>query len=171
MSTTTVFAVQIVWFLVAWATLARLAVWPWSRRLSPEASVAVWIAPQMFRILGLGLLVPNLSPGMPSAFAVPTAIGDSLTAVLALFAFAALQRRHGAGFVLAWACTVVGAADLLHALSQAARLGVAANLAAQWYVAAAGVPLMVVCHGACIAALLRARSRRAEPQASSQSSP
>jgi hypothetical protein len=110
-------------------------------------------------VLGLGLLVPNLSPGMPSAFAIPTAIGDSLTAALAVTAFVALERRHRAGMALAWACTLVGAADLLHALPQAARLGVAANLAAQWYVAALVVPVMGVSHAACIVALLRARAR------------
>jgi len=31
--------------------------------------------PQMFRALGLGLLVPNLSPGISQEFAIPTAAG------------------------------------------------------------------------------------------------
>ncbi len=159
MNPTLVFGLQLVWFTVAWATLARLAVWPWSQGLGPHRSIAVWVAPQMFRVLGLGLLVPSLSPGMPSAFAIPTAIGDSLTAALALAAFVALQRGSRSGFSLAWACTVVGAADALHAITQAARLGVAENLAAQWYVPALGMPLMGVSHVACIVALLRLRTR------------
>ena len=114
-----VFVLQMAWFLVAWAVIARLVVWPWSQRLGIEASVAVWVAPQMFRVLGLGLLVPSLSPGMPSAFAVPTAIGDSVTAVLALSAFVALMQRRAPGFALAWACTMVGSADLLHRRARA----------------------------------------------------
>jgi hypothetical protein len=156
-----VFVIQMVWFATAWAVLARFVAWPWSQRLAPNHSVAVWVAPQMFRVLGLGLLVPNLSPGMPLEFAGPTAAGDSLTAVLALTAFVALQRNHRSGYALAWACTVTGSADGIHALFLAARLGVAENLAAQWYVPALGVPLMGVCHVACIVALLRARGRRA----------
>ena len=159
MKPTLVFILQITWFTAVWATVARFVVWPWAERLEPHRAVAVWVAPQMFRVLGLGLLVPNLSPDMPSAFAVPTAIGDSLTAVLALAAFVTLQRGRSAGFRLAWACTIVGTADGLHALTLAARLGVAENLAAQWYVPALGVPLMGVCHVACAVALLHARSR------------
>ena len=155
MSPTAVFVLQLVWFAVAWAALARFVVWPWSMRLAPHRAVAVWIAPQMFRVLGLGLLVPNLSPGMPSSFSVPTAVGDSLTALLALIAFVALQRERRSGYLFAWACTAVGVADGLHALSLAARLGVAEHLAGQWYVPALGVPLMGVAHVACVLALLR----------------
>ncbi len=155
-----VFALQFAWFSTVWAVVARLVVWPWSKQLTPRHQVALWIAPQMARVLGLGLLVPRLAPGMPSAFSVPTAIGDSLTAVLALSAFVTLQQERRMGFALAWACTLVGGADLAHAMVQAARMEVAQHLAAQWYVPALGVPLMVVCHLACFVALLRARSNK-----------
>ncbi|MEN8181078.1 MAG: hypothetical protein ABFS46_00935 [Myxococcota bacterium] len=160
MDTTVVFVLQMVWFATAWSVLARFVVWPWSQRLAPNHAVAVWVAPQMFRALGLGLLVPSLSPGMPSAFAFPTAAGDSLTAVLGLVAFVALQRDHRFGYPLAWACTLTGSADGLHAMFLAARLGAAEHMTAQWYVPALGLPLMGVCHVACIVALLRARARQ-----------
>jgi hypothetical protein len=162
MSPPAVFVIQFAWFAAAWAVVAVLAVWPWSRTLDPPRAVSVWVAPQMFRILGLGLLVPNLSPGMPAAFAVPTAIGDSVTAALALAAFVALQRNRPGGDGLAWACTVVGSADLMHALVSAPQLGVAENLAAQWYVPVLVVPLMGVTHVACVLALLRARRIRSD---------
>src|SRR5688572_14550157 len=103
-----VFLVQIVWFTIAFATIARLVVWPWTARLEPHRRAAFWIAPQMSRALGLGLLVPNLSPGMPDAMAFPTAIGDATTAVLALAAFVALHREHRLGRWLGWACMIVG---------------------------------------------------------------
>ena len=158
MSPSIVFVLQVVWFTVAWGVLVRLVIWPWSQGLAPNQSVAVWVAPQMFRVLGLGLLVPNLSPGMPPEFAIATAAGDALTAVLAVAAFVALQRDRRSGYALAWACTVVGSADGIHAVVQAARLGVADHLAAQWYVPALGVPLMGISHVACLVALLRSRS-------------
>ena len=94
------------------------------------------------------------------SFAVSTAIGDATTAVLALSAFVTLLRGRRSGFLLAWACTLVGALDLAIALTQAARLGVAVHLAGQWYVPALGVPLMGVAHVGCALALLRARSPR-----------
>ena len=162
--TPAVFVLQLVWFTVVFAVVARLVVWPWSQRLRPAHAVALWIGPQMSRVLGLGLLVDNLAPGMPMEFAIPTAIGDSTTAVLALFAFVSLRKEHRIGFVIAWACTIVGVADGLHAMVTAARLQVAGNLAAQWYVPAVNIPLMAICHVAGIFALLAARkSRNASP--------
>ena len=94
----------------------------------PDARLSVWVAPEMFRVLGVGLLVPNLSPGMPAEFARSTAAGDSLTALLAALAFIGLRggRRRG----LAWACTVVGSLDLLIAFPHAAATGAISHMAA-----------------------------------------
>ncbi len=153
----TVFVVQVVWFTLAFALVARLVVWPWSRTLKRNRAIAVWVAPQMSRILGWGLMVPQLAPGMPAEFYRPTVIGDTATALLAMGAFVALMRDHRWALVLAWACMIVGIADGTHALMTAARLQVAGNLAAQWFVPAVNVPLMAVCHVAGVVALLRAR--------------
>jgi hypothetical protein len=151
-----VFVVQLVWFLVVWSLLARLVVWPWSRRLTPDARLSLWVAPQMFRVLGLGLLVPNLSPAMPSDFALATAAGDSLTASLALLAFLGLRRGWPRARTLAWACTVIGALDLLVAFPHAVHSGALSHLAAQWYVPVFAGPIMIVSHVACLAELLGA---------------
>jgi hypothetical protein len=158
-----VFALQIAWFTLAFAVVVRLAIWPWTARFSPHHRAAWWVAPQMSRALGLGLMVPNLSPGMPREMWLPTAIGDATTAVLALLAFVALHRGHRLGLALGWACTIVGIVDGLHAVTTAARLQVAENLAAQWYVPAVNVPLMAVCHVAGVIALRElGRSRSPE---------
>lgn len=150
-----VFMAQFLWFLLTWALLAYFVAWPRSARLSPEGRLSAWIAPQMFRVLGLGLLVPDLSPGMPAEFAVPTAVGDSATAVLAALAFVALRREWPAARRLAWACTAVGALDLAVALPRAAAVGASAHLAAQWYVPVLVVPAMLVSHVGCVILLLR----------------
>ena len=156
-----VFVLQVTWFTVAFATVAILVVWPWTGGFAPERRAAFWIAPQMSRALGLGLLVPNLSPGMPAEMAVPTAIGDSLTAVLAWVAFVTLFKGHRIGPLAGWACMLVGIADGSHAVTTAARLRVAEQLAGQWYVPAVNVPLMLVCHVAGVVALLRLTRARA----------
>ena len=156
-----IFLLQLVWFLLVWATLARFVVWPWSQRLSPAARLSVWVAPQMFRVLGLGLLVPNLSPAMPRDFALATAVGDSLTAGLALLAFVGLRCAWPAARALTWACTVVGTLDLTIAFLHAVRAEAAAHLAGQWYVPVLGVPLMVVAHVGCFVALVRGGTPRA----------
>jgi hypothetical protein len=149
------FLLQLGWFLLVWATVARLVVWPWSLRLPPAARLSVWVAPQMFRVLGVGLLVPSLSPGMPRDFALATAVGDSLTAALALLAFTGLRRGWAAARALTWACTVVGSLDLTIAFVHAESAGAASHLAAQWYVPVLAGPIMVVAHVACLVALVR----------------
>jgi hypothetical protein len=152
-----VFVLQFLWFLFAWSLLVRLVLWPGSARLSPDARLAAWVAPEMFRVLGLGLLVPNLSPGMPAGFAVATAAGDSLTAVLAASAFLGLRRGWPRARLLAWACTGIGSLDLLVAFPHAAATGAISHLGAQWYVPVFAGPPLVLCHVACFVLLLRGR--------------
>jgi hypothetical protein len=153
-----VFVAQLLWFLLAWSLLVRFAVWPWSRRLPAGDRLSLFVAPQMFRVLGLGLLVPNLSPGMPRGFALATAAGDSLTASLALLAFVGLQRGWPRARALVWACTVVGTLDLLAAFPHAIHSQVMPHMAAQWYVPVFAGPIMIVSHVACLAELLRTRN-------------
>jgi hypothetical protein len=152
-----IFALQFLWFLVVWATIAVVVVEPRLRDVHENDALAIWILPQLFRVLGLGLLVPNLSPGLPLSFAVPTAIGDSLTSVLALAAVVALVRRRPRARLLAWACTIVGSLDLALALPHAAAIGAAQYLTGQWYVPVLGVPLMITSHAMTFRALRRHR--------------
>lgn len=152
-----IFVLQFLWFLLAGSLIAYFVLWPRSATLPPDARLSVWIAPEMFRVLGVGLLVPNLSPGMPSEFAIPTAAADSLTAVLAASAFVALRRGWAAGRGLAWACTVVGSLDLLFAFPHAASTGAISHLATQWYVPVFAGPPLVICHVVCFVLLGRGR--------------
>jgi hypothetical protein len=152
------FVLQFLWFLLAGSLIAWFVLWPRSAALPPDERLSVWIAPEMFRVLGVGLLVPNLSPGMPAEFAVPTAAADSTTAVLAAFAFVGLRRGWTAARGLAWACTVVGSLDILIAFPHAASTGAIAHLATQWYVPVFAGPPLVICHVACFILLVRGRS-------------
>jgi hypothetical protein len=154
----TVFVVQFLWFLLAWSLITYFVLWPWSATLSPDARLSAFIAPEMFRALGLGLLVPNLSPGMPQEFAISTAIGDSLTSFLAASAFLGLRRTWSGARVLAWACTIVGLLDALIAFPHAASTGAITHMAAQWYVPVLAGPPLVICHVACIILLVRHRN-------------
>lgn len=153
------FVLQFVWFLLAWSLITYFVLWPRSASLPPDARLSVFIAPEMFRVLGVGLLVPNLSPGMPAEFAVPTAIADSLTAVLAASAFIALRRGWRSARGLAWTCSIVGTIDLLIAFPHAASIGAIAHMATQWYVPVFAGPPLVICHVLCFILLVRGRGR------------
>lgn len=141
-----VFMVQFLWFLLVWATVAKIFLLPWINRLALNDQLAVCLLPQLFRILGVGLLVQNLAPGLPLEFALPTAIGDSLTSVLALISIIALHKRWSSARSLVLVCTAVGALDLAIALPHAAAIKAALYLTVQWYVPAVIVPLMIVSH-------------------------
>ncbi len=159
METLVPFMTQFLWFLAVWALLSYFVVWPWSLRLTTAIRLRFWIAPQMFRALGLGLLVPQLSPGLSNTFAMPTAAVDFFTAILALLAFFGLHRGWRLALPLTWACTIIGLGDLLIAFSIAPFIGVTDHLAAQWFVPAFVGPFMIVAHVACLAALLGSRTR------------
>ena len=154
------FILQFLWFLFAWCRITYFVLWPRSATLSPDARLSVWVAPEMFQVLGVGLLVPNLSPGMPAEFAITTAAADSLTAVLAACAFVGLQRGWGAARGLAWACTLLGSLDALIAFPHAASTGAITHLATQWYVPVFAGPPLVICHVVCFILLVRGRGDR-----------
>ena len=149
------FALQWVWFLIAWTAIAVLFVAPRVSRLEAREALSIWIAPHLFRVLGVGLLVPNLSPGLPGSFAASTAIGDSVTSVLALLSLIALHRGWARARVMVWVFNLFGSADLVLATVQAVRIQAATYLEAQWYVPALVVPLMIVCHVMVFRTLLR----------------
>jgi hypothetical protein len=109
----------------------------------------------MFRVLGLGLLVPTIAPGMPGGFAIATALGDSITAVLALAAFVTLRMGHRAGRTLAWLVTLVGLCDLVFAFVHANQTGAMAHLHAQYFVPVFAGPIMLLAHIQCLRTLLR----------------
>ncbi len=47
------FVTQFLWFLVVWSAVAYFVVWPWSLQLSADTRLCFWVAPQMFRALGV----------------------------------------------------------------------------------------------------------------------
>ncbi len=154
-----IFLIQFFWFLIVWSTIAKLLVSPAIQRLEENDRLTVWMIPQMFRVLGTGLLVQNLAPDLPHSFSLPTAIGDSLTAVLALISIIALRKKWPSARAFAMVCTIVGSVDLAVALPHAAAIKVANYLTGQWYVPAAILPLMVVSHVMAMGMLFRRRKQ------------
>lgn len=154
-----VFVIQILWFLLAWSVIAILFIEPRLRGRDLHDALSVWIAPHLFRVLGLGLLVEQLSPGLSKEFAASTAVGDFITAVLALVSLIALRGRWSLAIPIVWVFNIFGSADLLIALPGAMSAEAASHMHAQWYVPALGVPLMIVAHVMVFRTLLSRRSR------------
>ena len=157
MNSVYLFNFQFLWFLVVWATIANLFLVPMVERLEQNDQLSVLLTPQLFRVLGLGHLVQNLAPALPRSFALPTAIGDCLTALLALISIIALRQRWASAYSFALACNIVGSIDFGIALPHAAIVKAADFLTGQWYVPVVVVPLMIVSHGMVFRTLFRHR--------------
>jgi hypothetical protein len=146
MNSVYLFVIQFVWFLVVWTTIAKLFVSPFVQRSEINDQLSIWLMPQLFRVLGVGLLVQNLAPDLPYSFALPTALGDFITSILAFISILALQKKWPSARSLVLVCNVIGSLDLAIALPHAAVIKAPNYLAAQWYVPAAILPLMIVSH-------------------------
>jgi hypothetical protein len=71
---------------------------------------------QVYRLAGLSLLL--YSSSLPSAFLIPTVIGDTLTALLApVIAFAITRKKGPRTWAAALVWNVLGMVDLFYALT------------------------------------------------------
>jgi len=119
--------------------------------------------PHIFlRFIGLSFIVPGVvSSRLPAAFAVPAAWGDFVSGLLAIIATVALSKRVAWATVIVWLFNIWGAADLLFAFVQGARVQLDPGaLGAAFFIVTAIVPPLLVTH-ALIFRLLVSRHGRA----------
>jgi len=93
--------------------------------------------------------------GLPDSFAIPTAYGDLISAVLALLALGALRTGRTGALVLVWIFNIVGTVDLVLALSHADAVPL---IGAAWYIPTFWVPLLLVTHVMIFVRLIKKES-------------
>jgi hypothetical protein len=144
-----IFGISALMSLVSSGIIAQLYIWPRLRNLDPYFALVPLVMPHMFlRFIGLSFLVPGVvSPSLPAALAVPAAYGDFVAGLLAILGTVALLKRARWAIGAVWLFNIWGAADLLFALSQGPRLGIApAAFGAAFYLPTAIVPALLVTH-------------------------
>lgn len=144
-----IFGINILMSFVSSAVIARFYVWPWLRTMNRYDSLIRLVAPHMFlRFIGLSFIVPGVvASRLPPAFAVPAAWGDFLAGVLAIIATTALSRRTTWAIALVWLFNIEGAADLIFAFFQGARVQLdPGSLGAAFFIVTAIVPPLLVTH-------------------------
>jgi hypothetical protein len=151
------FGISIVLSLVAWGFVVALYVWPALRRLPRADALRPLLVFHSFRFIGLAFIVPGVvSPDLPAAYARPAAYGDLIAAVLALLALAGLRTRFG--WVLVWAFSLWGSADLVRAFYEGNEIGLpvqAGRLGSTYFLVVVVVPLLLITHGLIFRLLLR----------------
>src|SRR5262245_38500615 len=127
-------ALQFSLSLLAYGVLARWYVRPWLASKPRATALSILIFPQTFRFIGVTLLVPGVvEPGLPEVFARSTAIGDTLTTLLAWLSLFALRAGWRYALPIVWLFNGVGLTDLLLNLVRGIRFQVAAQLGAAWF--------------------------------------
>jgi hypothetical protein len=99
--------------------------------------------------------------GMPTRFAYPAALGDFVTALLAVLAIPAVAKQARGASALVWLFNVVGAVDLAAAITLANIHRAAPFMGPAYWIPAFWVPALLVTHYVVFAVLWRARRRLA----------
>jgi hypothetical protein len=155
------FGLSILMSLLSSIVLSVLFAWPWLRTHDCGQALIWLVAPHMFlRFIGLSFLVPGVvSASLPKAWAVPAACGDFVAGILAIIAAAALAHTATWAIAVVWIFNVWGAADLLFAFYQGARVRLdPGSLGAAFYIVTAVVPPLLVSHALIFGLLMRTGS-------------
>ncbi len=152
------FGLSVLLSLLSSALIAVLFAWPWLRVSSRDRALIWLVAPHMFlRFIGIGFLVPGVASGaLPKAWAIPAGYGDLIAGILAIIATVAMAKSAAWAILAVWIFNVWGAADLLCAFYEGARVRLEpGSLGATFYIVSAIVPALLVSHAMIFALLMR----------------
>jgi hypothetical protein len=142
--------------LVAYALIARWYVMPRLNRLTRAQALTPLLLFHSFRYIGLAFLIPGVTAApLDHRFAAPAAYGDLLAALLALLAIVALRKRWTLALPIVWVFNVVGAVDLINAVSRGLLYTADGDLGATYFIPVMIVPALLVSHAMIFVMLLR----------------
>jgi hypothetical protein len=162
-----IFGINVLMSFVSSVVIAKLYVWPGLRNMSRNDALIRLVAPHMaLRFIGLSFVVPGVvSSNLPAAFAVPAAWGDFVAGILAIIATVGLSKRAASAIAITWIFNLWGAADLVFAFVQGARVQLnPGDLGAAYFIVTAIVPPLLVTH-ALVFLLLTRNQRKETPDA------
>jgi hypothetical protein len=151
-----ILTVNLLFSILVFGIAARIYVIPRMPQLSSRTILVPILLLNSLRHLGLMFLSPGATyPGIPEAFAVPSAFGDLTAAVLALIALAALLGGSALARPLLWIFNIEGTLDFLHAIYLATVHRAFAYMGPAYWIPAVWVPLLLVTHYLVFLVLLR----------------
>ena len=142
-----ILTVNLVGTTLVFYVAARLYLLPHLGGLAPRSVLVPILLLHSLRHLGLMFLAPGaVDPGMPGSFAWPAALGDLVTALLALAALVAVVEGWRFARSLVWAFNIFGTLDLALAITLATIYGAAVWMGASYWIPAFWVPALLVTH-------------------------
>ncbi len=140
-----------------WA--AKIYLMPKLKEISATTIFVPILILHSLRHLGLMFMTSGaVYEGMPTQFAFPAAIGDFITALLALFALYAIRQDKPFKLTAMWVFNVVGTFDLAYAISMGALHNIGPYMGASYWIPSFWVPILLVTHYIVFKKLFLSRS-------------
>ena len=142
-----ILVVSLIMGVILYGLIAKWYIVPVLDKHPRDIALLPLILLHCFRYLGLSFLVPGVvAADISSSFALPTAYGDFLTALLGLIAVVALRNHWGSAMPLVWTVNLVGTLDLLNALPHGLLNIHAGQLGGAYLIPTFIVPALLVSH-------------------------
>ena len=126
---------------------ARIYLLPRLGELKPRSILLPILLLHSLRHLGLMFLTRGaIYPGIPPEFAYPAALGDLVTAVLALVSVPAVAKDSKISRPLVWVFNIFGTLDLLLAITLATIYEAPVYMGPAYWIPAFWVPALLVTH-------------------------
>ncbi len=153
MNSPEIFILQLIMSIFIYALLAKWVVWPWLSSKPVAVAMMFLIAPHATRHIGLTFLVPSVTTAnIPEMFALMTAWGDFISAVLAIIVLFSYKKKWSNAIVFTWLFNIFGTLDLFNALRHVEAIP---TLGGTWYIPTFIVPMLLVSHAMIFILLLK----------------
>jgi hypothetical protein len=142
-----ILAVNLAFSTMVFFIAAKIYLIPHIHQLSDRLLIQPILLFHSLRHLGLMFLSSGaVLNGMPAAFAIPAAIGDLITAILAIIALAAVRKKSSSSTALLWIFNVLGTLDLFYAISMGTIHNIGPFMGASYWIPSFWVPMLLVTH-------------------------
>lgn len=139
--------INIFFSLLVFYAAYRWLLWPKLPQLKPSTVLIPILLLHSLRHLGLMFLTTGVtSTAMPQQFAIPAAVGDFLSAVLALIAAFLIHRKSKLSVLMTWVFSVVGIADFALAVVLSRLYNAANFMGGSYWIPSFWVPMLIVGH-------------------------
>jgi hypothetical protein len=163
MNNVSIFWMQLGASVLVLTVLSTWYVWPALRKLPLRSALTVVLFAQVFRYVGMTLLVPGMvDPRLPPAFLSGAAYGDLLQAAMALVCIFALRSNWRFAVPLVWAPATWGFVDLLAGVRGVLQTNLPTfHIDTFWYIYTFYAPVVLVTHVLIFLVLVKAKSWKA----------
>jgi len=151
-----ILTINVVFSTLIFGLAARIYIVPRLEQLDFRTVMTPILLLHAFRHLGLMFLAAGaVFPGIPERFAVQSAYGDFLAAMLALLALWAVRAGSRFARLLVWIFNIEGTLDFLNAIFLSNVTGAERFMGPAYWIPAFWVPLLLVTHYLTFVVLLR----------------